>query len=73
MKLTNILMNLDWKTLCQTGGLTHVNGLHKSGSCWRWPQTRDMISYEKSDILRIIIVPVAAGHRGQFTFSDFFI
>ena len=32
---------------------------------------RDMISYKKSDILRIISVPVAAGHRGQFTFSDF--
>ena len=48
-----------------------VNVMHKSGSCWKWPQSRDMISYEKSDILRIISVPVAAGHRGQFTFSDF--
>ena len=48
-----------------------VNVMHKSGSCWKWPQSRDMISYEKSDILRIISVPVAAGHHGQFTFSDF--
>ena len=48
-----------------------VNVMHKSGSCWKWPQSRDMISYEKSDILHIISVPVAAGHRRQFTFSDF--
>ena len=48
-----------------------VNVMHKSGSCWKWPQSRDMISYEKSDILRMISVPVAAGHRRQFTFSDF--
>ena len=45
-----------------------VNVMHKSGSCWKWLQSRDMISYKKSDILRIISVPVAAGHRGQFSF-----
>ena len=56
--------------LIDTNGV-QVNVMHKSGSCWKWPQSRDMISYEKSDILRIISVPVAAGHRGQFTFSDF--
>ena len=56
--------------LIDTNGV-QVNVMHKSGSCWKWLQSRDMISYEKSDILRIISVPVAAGHRGQFTFSDF--
>ena len=48
-----------------------VNVMHKSGSCWKWPQSRDMIYYKKSNILRVISVPVVAGHRGQFTFSDF--
>lgn len=48
-----------------------VNVMHKSGSCWKLPQSRDMIYYKKSDILRIISAPVVAGHRGQFTFSDF--
>ena len=54
-----------------------VNVMHKSGSCWKWPQTRDMIYYKKSDILHckfwqiIISTPIAAGHRGQFVFSDF--
>ena len=48
-----------------------VNVMHKSGSCWKWPQSRDMISYENSYFLRIISVPVGPGHRGQFTFSDF--
>jgi hypothetical protein len=40
-----------------------------SGSCWKWPQPRDMIYYNKINILHI-----AAGHcgvSGQFTFSDF--
>lgn len=48
-----------------------VNVMHKSGSCWKWPQSRDTIYYKKSDILRIISAPVVAGHCGQFTFSDF--
>jgi len=48
-----------------------VNVMHKSGSFLKWPQSRDMIYYKKSDILRIFSAPVAAGHCGQFTFSDF--
>ena len=48
-----------------------VNVMHKSGSCWKWPKSRDMIYYSKSDILRLINAPVAAGHRRQFSFSDF--
>ena len=48
-----------------------VNVMHKSGSCWKWPESRDMIYYSKSDILHLISAPVAAGHRGQFSFSDF--
>ena len=48
-----------------------VNVMHKSGSSWKWTQSRDMIYYEKSDILCIISAPVAAGHHGQFTFSNF--
>ena len=48
-----------------------VNVMHKSGSCWKWPQSRDMIYYRKSDILHVISAPVAAGHHGQFTFSYF--
>ena len=50
---------------------TQVNVMHKRGSCWKWQQSRDMISYKKSDILHIISVPVAAGHRWQFAFSEF--
>ena len=42
-----------------------VNVMHKSGSCWKWPQSRDMIYYKKSDIPRIIRAPVVAGHRGH--------
>lgn len=34
--------------------------------------SRDMIYYKKSDILCIVSTPIAAGHRGQFTFSDYF-
>ena len=43
-----------------------VNVMHKSG---KWPKSRDMIYYSKSDILRLISAPVAAGHRGQFSFD----
>lgn len=43
-----------------------VNVMHKSGRCWKWPQSRDMIYYEKSDIRSIISAPVAVGHHGQF-------
>ena len=48
-----------------------VSVLHKSGSFWKWPQPKDMIYYRKKDIVRIISPPIAAGHRGQFTFTDF--
>lgn len=47
-----------------------VSVLHKSGSCWKWPQPKDMIYYYKKDIVRLISPPIAAGHRGQFIFSD---
>ena len=48
-----------------------VSLLHRSGSCWKWPQPKDMIYYHKKDIVRLISPPIAAGHRGQFIFSDF--
>ena len=48
-----------------------VNVMHKSGSCWKCPQSRDMIYYRKSNILHVISAPVAAGYHGQFTFSNF--
>ena len=31
-----------------------VSVLHKSGSCWKWPQPKDMIYYHKKDIVRLI-------------------
>ena len=31
---------------------------------------KDMIYYHKKDIVRLISPPIAAGHRGQFIFSD---
>ena len=32
--------------------------------------TKDMIFYDKNDIVRTINPPLAAGHCGQFIFSD---
>ncbi len=48
-----------------------VSVLHKSGSGWKWPQPKDSLYYCKNNIIRIITPPIAAGHRGQFIFSDF--
>ena len=49
-----------------------VNVMHESGPhTWKWPLSKDMIFYSKSDIVRILNPPVAAGHRGQFRFPDF--
>lgn len=50
-----------------------VSVLHKSGSCWKWPQPKDVICYYKKDIVRLISPPIAAGHRGQFIFSDLYL
>lgn len=47
-----------------------VSMLYKSGSCWKWPQPKEMIYCHKKDIVRLISPPIAAGHRGQFIFSD---
>ena len=47
-----------------------VNVMHKSGSGWKWPQTKDMIFYDKNDIVHTINPPLAAGHREQFIFND---
>ena len=44
--------------------------LHRSGSCWKWPYSKDMIYYHKTDIVHLISPSIAAGHRGQFIFSD---
>ena len=43
-----------------------VNVMHRSGSGWKWPQSKDMIFYDKNDI---VCPPVAAGHCGQFIFN----
>ncbi len=48
-----------------------VSVLHKSGIGWKWPQSKDSLYYCKKDIVRLIGPPIAAGHRGQFIFSDF--
>ena len=48
-----------------------VNVMHRSGSGWKWPQSKDMILYDKKDIVRVISPPIAAGNRGQFVFNDF--
>ena len=45
-----------------------INIMHRSGSGWKWPQSKDMIFYDKNDIVCIISSPVAAGHCGQFIF-----
>ena len=37
-----------------------VNVMHRSGSGWKWPQSKDMIFYDKNDIVCIISPPVAA-------------
>ena len=47
-----------------------VSVMHKSGSCWKWPQPKDMIYYHKKDIKRLISPPIATGYCGQFIFSD---
>lgn len=55
--------------VCDIEGV-EVSVLHKSGSCWKWPQPKDMIYYHKKDIVRPISPPIAVAHSGQFIFRD---
>ena len=45
--------------------------MHRSGSGWKWPQSKDMILYDKKDIVCVITPPIAASNRGQCVFNDF--
>ena len=47
-----------------------VNVMHPSGNFWKWPKTEDKIFYAYDSIAMLINPPKAAGHRGQFSFSE---
>jgi hypothetical protein len=44
--------------------------LHKSGSHYKWPRTKDNIFYQYENVVQKLSAPVVAGNRGQFTFKE---
>lgn len=46
-----------------------VNVMHPSGNGWKWPDKKDMIPYDISEVVKRIEPPVPSGSRGQFHFD----
>lgn len=47
-----------------------VNVMRRAGKNWKWPNEKDEIFYEKSQVIKRLATPIVAGSRGQFTFND---
>lgn len=46
-----------------------VNVMRKAGKNWKWPDARDEIFYEKTQVVKRLATPIVAGSRGQFSFE----
>ena len=46
-----------------------VNVMYPSGNGWKWPEKKDMIAYDISEVVKKIEPPVPSGSRGEFHFD----
>lgn len=59
------------KILNVTESQVRVNVMVKSGVIgWKWPQTPDVLWYEKNDVIKIITEPQKLNNRGIYTVAE---